>query len=136
MSQSKRWAIRVATSALVASVLLITSPAMADVRLPHIIGSHMVLQQGKNLPVWGWGDPGEKVTVKLGDSEKSIATVDASGLSFAAIQGLYETLKDKDGKIREQEGKISALERRLARLEVLVARGLKAKAMRLSESER
>jgi len=38
----------------------------ADVRMPGIFGDHMVLQQGIKIPVWGWADPGEEVTVTLG----------------------------------------------------------------------
>lgn len=41
----------------------LASWARAEVRLPHVFGSHMVLQQEKPLPVWGWADPGETVTV-------------------------------------------------------------------------
>ncbi|MBI2192646.1 MAG: sialate O-acetylesterase [Planctomycetes bacterium] len=41
--------------------------ARADVRLPAILGSHMVLQQGMPVPLWGWAGPGEAVTVTLGD---------------------------------------------------------------------
>jgi sialate O-acetylesterase len=37
----------------------------ADVRLPRVFGHHMVLQQGSNIPVWGWGDEGEQVTVQF-----------------------------------------------------------------------
>ena len=33
------------------AVVAITSPALADVRLPSIIGSNMVLQQGKAVPM-------------------------------------------------------------------------------------
>jgi len=38
----------------------------ADVRLPQIFGDHMVLQRGMPVPVWGWADPGEQVTVSFG----------------------------------------------------------------------
>jgi sialate O-acetylesterase len=40
--------------------------ANADVRLPKIFGSHMVLQQDKPIVVWGWASPGETVLVELG----------------------------------------------------------------------
>jgi sialate O-acetylesterase len=43
----------------------------ADVRLPGLFSDHMVLQQGRPIPVWGWADPGEKVVVSLGDREVS-----------------------------------------------------------------
>ena len=38
----------------------------ADVRLPTLFSENMVLQGGIQTPIWGWGDPGEKVTVELG----------------------------------------------------------------------
>jgi len=40
--------------------------ASADVRLPSVIGSNMVLQRDMPVPLWGWADPGENVTVRLG----------------------------------------------------------------------
>ncbi|CCH55264.1 protein of unknown function DUF303 acetylesterase putative [Fibrisoma limi BUZ 3] len=45
--------------------LLTIQAAFADVRLPNMFSSHMVLQRRKPVPVWGWADPGEKVTVTL-----------------------------------------------------------------------
>ena len=37
--------------------------AYADVRLAKIFSDHMVLQRNVPVSVWGWADPGEKVTV-------------------------------------------------------------------------
>ena len=54
----------------------------ADVRLPKVFGSHMVLQRGRKLPVWGWAGAGENVTVKLTGKEldiKAETTVDGGG---------------------------------------------------------
>jgi len=48
-------------------LILATLSATATVSVPNIIGSHMVLQADKKLPIWGKADPGEKVTVMLGD---------------------------------------------------------------------
>lgn len=53
--------------------------ASADVRLPNVVGSHMVLQRDKPLPVWGWAAAGEQVTVTLGQANKASATADAAG---------------------------------------------------------
>jgi sialate O-acetylesterase len=39
------------------------APARADVALPHVIGSHMVLQQQSDVALWGTADAGEEVTV-------------------------------------------------------------------------
>jgi sialate O-acetylesterase len=39
--------------------------ARADVRLPKVFGSHMVLQQAMPLTLWGWADPNESIKVEL-----------------------------------------------------------------------
>jgi sialate O-acetylesterase len=62
--------------AVLIPALLATTPARADVRLPQILGSDMVLQSGVPVPIWGWAEPGEKVTVRLLDAERT-ATADA-----------------------------------------------------------
>ena len=46
--------------------LALSVAAHAEVRLPNVIGSNMVLQRDRELTLWGWADPGEEVTVKLG----------------------------------------------------------------------
>jgi sialate O-acetylesterase len=53
------------------AMLLLLSPARADVKLPSVLGSHMVLQRDKPLPVWGVADPGEEVKVTFGDQAAS-----------------------------------------------------------------
>jgi sialate O-acetylesterase len=45
--------------------------ARADVSLPSIFGSHMVLQQKQADKVWGKADPGEEVTVSVADQTKT-----------------------------------------------------------------
>lgn len=45
--------------------------ARAEIRLPHVFGSHMVLQQEKPIIIWGWAEPGEKATVQLGEITQS-----------------------------------------------------------------
>jgi len=37
--------------------------ASSEVRLPHLLSSHMVLQRDAPAHIWGWSDPGERVTV-------------------------------------------------------------------------
>ena len=43
----------------------------ADVRLPNVLNSNMVLQRDMPVTVWGWADKGEKVTVSFGGQKKS-----------------------------------------------------------------
>jgi sialate O-acetylesterase len=46
----------------------------ADVRVPAIIGEHMMLQAGTNTPLYGWAEPGEAVTVTVGESTAATTT--------------------------------------------------------------
>ncbi|MEO1996447.1 MAG: sialate O-acetylesterase, partial [Planctomycetaceae bacterium] len=53
---------------LVAAVLVFAGdlrPLDADVKLPAVLGSHMVLQRDVPLPVWGTAEAGEEVRVDL-----------------------------------------------------------------------
>jgi len=37
----------------------------ANVRLPNILGSHMVLQQNSEITLWGWSDATEKISINV-----------------------------------------------------------------------
>ncbi|MSU79244.1 MAG: sialate O-acetylesterase [Gemmataceae bacterium] len=63
---------------LAALSLSFASTARADVKLPAVLDSHMVLQRDRPLPIWGWADPGEEVTVTL-DAQKASAKADDKG---------------------------------------------------------
>jgi sialate O-acetylesterase len=45
-------------------ILLAQLTATAKIRLPNILGSHMVLQQNSFVKIWGWGAPEEVVVIK------------------------------------------------------------------------
>jgi sialate O-acetylesterase len=49
---------------VLSALLLNLKNSSAQVRLPSIIGSHMVLQQKSEVKIWGWSGPGEKVVIK------------------------------------------------------------------------
>jgi len=64
------------TYLLIATTLLMlgsacTQQILAEVTLPSVIGSHMVLQRNSPLPVWGWADPGEQITVEITGNRES-----------------------------------------------------------------
>jgi len=64
--------IRPALISSLVFVLLLAGPTLtllADVKLPAIFSDNMVLQQNVRLPVWGWADEGEQVTVSFRDSK-------------------------------------------------------------------
>ncbi len=43
----------------------------AAVKLPKVFGDNMVLQREMPVPVWGWADKGEKVTVSFAGQDKT-----------------------------------------------------------------
>lgn len=70
---------RGASCAILFSVLTPTlTPCFGNVTLPAIISNNMVLRKSRDVPVWGKADPGEQITVTLGDQKVS-ATADQSG---------------------------------------------------------
>jgi sialate O-acetylesterase len=61
----------------VSATLCIAAPA-TDLRLPHIFGSGMVLQQGKPISIWGWAKPGSQVAIEFaGQTRSTTATADS-----------------------------------------------------------
>ncbi|MEO5997554.1 MAG: sialate O-acetylesterase [Chitinophagaceae bacterium] len=57
--------------------------AEAEVRLPSIIGNHMVLQQKTEVKIWGWCDPGEKIKIRTDWDTTSYATSGSSGAKWS-----------------------------------------------------
>ncbi len=59
--------------------------ANGEVRLPAVIGDHMVLQQQSEVKLWGWCDPSEKITVSTGwdtATYKTIGNPDGKWIDF------------------------------------------------------
>ena len=63
---------------LLLPAILIAQFASAEVRLPSVIGSHMVLQRDEAVPIWGWAEVGEAVTVEF-HGKKVSAKADKDG---------------------------------------------------------
>ncbi len=51
----------------------------AEIRLPAIIGSHMVLQQKSDVKLWGWCNPGEQVRIKTDWDTTTYKTTGTNG---------------------------------------------------------
>ncbi len=50
---------------------VLSSTVSGEVRLPKILSSHMVLQRDRPIHVWGWSEPGERVTASLDGASQS-----------------------------------------------------------------
>jgi sialate O-acetylesterase len=69
---------RLGPALLVTALLWAAGTARAEVRLPALVGSHMVLQRDVPARVWGWAAPGEAVRVTLAGTTAD-ATAGADG---------------------------------------------------------
>ena len=48
----------------------------AETKLPSILGSHMVLQQGEKCPIWGWDDSDKQITVEFAGQKHTAKVAD------------------------------------------------------------
>ncbi len=90
-----------------------------------------ILERLAQVPISSWNYKTEGASIRhigpmaqdfrgvfgVGKDDKSIYNVDANGVALAAIQGLYQVVKEKDELIAAQQRQIAALEARLAALE-------------------
>jgi sialate O-acetylesterase len=60
------------------AILFLAATLTADIRLPAVIGSHMVLQQEKPVRIRGWAEPGESIAVAFA-GQKARAFADSNG---------------------------------------------------------
>ena len=71
----------------------------AQVRLPKILGSNMVLQRDKVVPIWGWANSGESVTVSFAGQQKT-TKADTSGYWKVLLSPLKANDKPQEMTIR------------------------------------
>lgn len=57
------------------TLLLFQAVSFAEIRLPSIISSNMVIQQNTSVPIWGWANPGEKINIKAGWLKRDTAII-------------------------------------------------------------
>ncbi len=63
---------------LVSCALCMMPGIFGQIKLPAVIGSHMVLQQKSDAPLWGWAKAGENVTVTGSWDGKPVVTTAGS----------------------------------------------------------
>jgi hypothetical protein len=95
------------------------------------VDTTQVLDKLANIPMQEWNYKAQDPKIRhigpmaqdvyaafgLGLDEKHIDTVDADGLSMAAIQGLYKLVKQQETTIKAQQEQLSSLQARLEALE-------------------
>ncbi|MBX2842745.1 MAG: beta galactosidase jelly roll domain-containing protein [Flammeovirgaceae bacterium] len=85
-------------------LLLITQISFADFRPANVFGDNMVLQRDKEIPIWGFADKGEKITITF--NGQTLTTKPIKGkwmVKFPAMQAggspIEMTIKGKKNTI-------------------------------------
>lgn len=78
MQCSKQWRLLLITLVTMWMMSVLGQLAQADVKLPAIFTSHMVVQRDQPIRIWGWAAAGEEVTVTFG-AAKATAKTDEQG---------------------------------------------------------
>lgn len=94
----------------VSILLIILTNALnsfAQIKLPKVIGSNMVLQSNQVLPIWGWASPKSTIVVKFKGQEKKTdadATgywkVNLSAMAPSSLPAEMIIISDKDSSLR------------------------------------
>jgi sialate O-acetylesterase len=80
---------------IVPIIVLGAIASFADVRLPDVIASSMVLQQKHKIPIWGTAEPGETVTVTIAKQRRT-AVADEMGnwrVDLAPMSSSFSTFR-------------------------------------------
>lgn len=92
------------------------------------VDTHEILARVARMPIQTWNFKEDSDTrhigpmaqdfysaFNVGPDEKHINTLDADGVALAAIQGLYEIVREKEAEISEMRKRLSALEAEIAK---------------------
>ncbi|MBN1291226.1 MAG: hypothetical protein JXB48_05240, partial [Candidatus Latescibacteria bacterium] len=73
---------------IMSAFLCISTAPSADIRLPSVFSSDMVLQRDSEITVFGWADFGEKVTVSF--NERNISAVTGNNGKWHVTLGTFK----------------------------------------------
>ncbi|MFP6693909.1 MAG: sialate O-acetylesterase, partial [Pirellulales bacterium] len=94
----KKTLLSVVVVAVFVCLILPATVAVAEVRLPNIFGNSMVLQRELPVPVWGWAESGQEVTVTLGEQTKK-AKADQDGRWQVKLDALKANAEGRTLKV-------------------------------------
>ena len=108
------------------------------------VNPRLILDRLVSIPIQTWTYKDESDAIRhigpmaqdfrsafnLGADDKNIYSVDAQGVSLAAIQGLYQMIQENDRKIEQQSSQIEQLQNRMLQLERRVGERARGKRRR------
>jgi len=91
---------------LVVAALCVLNSARAGVRVHHVFDNNMVLQREEPVRVWGWADPGERVTVEFAEQTKT-ATTAPDGTWSATLEPLEASAEPRSLIVKGKENTVT-----------------------------
>ncbi len=88
-------------------LLLLTPSLLAEVTLPAIVSSNMVLQRNTTVSLWGWADAGEKISIEASWLDEAL-NVEADDQGNWSVE--VETTNSKEAQtisIKSENSEIS-----------------------------
>lgn len=107
-----------------------SAAAAARLRLHEVFADHVVLQREQPVRIWGWGAPGEKVTVTFA-GQSIAAMVDKEGAWQVELKPLQASAEGRDFIVRSGEEAVTV--RDVAVGEVWLASGQSNMAMTVGD---
>ena len=72
-------------------LLSIQTLTHAEVMLPRVIGSNMVLQRDMAVPIWGWAAPDEEITITLSAEDEGADPIFSTTVMVSDAEGNWRT---------------------------------------------
>ncbi|MCK5675908.1 MAG: sialate O-acetylesterase [Verrucomicrobia bacterium] len=79
-------------------VVLLVVSSYAELKLPAVFTDGMVLQRDQKVAVWGWTDPGAKVTVSFAGKDKTVKA-DADGAFMVRLKKMKASKESRSLKV-------------------------------------
>jgi sialate O-acetylesterase len=83
---------------LLIAIYLLSATLFADVKLNSLFSDNLVLQRNTEVPVWGWADEGEKVTVEF--AGQTVSTITKNGKWMVKLKPLKENNSSKEMSVK------------------------------------
>ena len=82
----------------IVGLLVLGFSAYGELRLPSLFTDGMVLQRDQEVPVWGWAEPGAKVSVVFAGQEKTVEA-DSTGKFMIRLKKMKASAKPQVLKV-------------------------------------
>jgi sialate O-acetylesterase len=84
-------------SLLILSIFFVTIFVYSNVKLNSLFSDNVVFQRNMEVPVWGWADEGEKVTVEF--AGQTVSTTTKNGKWIVKLKPLKENSEPQEMKV-------------------------------------